>query len=256
MYANRNLIVSKYEGRLPNVPWVEVFRLSLPKRPLLPGPLAHLPSIHRKSERGGACPALWRTPMGEFWGRLEERGLGFQVEEQYLHDVYEEDPVVVRRGDTVLDAGANLGTFTKFALDRGASRVIAFEPEPTNIACRRITTNRLPKRLTPTTIRPTVSARQRGGGVYGVNTWGAAAEEKFCAKPTPRDAAPPHPRTIASPSSPGSRWPPRLVDGAEAARVWGETRHGVCCVSGVYPKMYPLLAAMGRDSTATTDLAS
>ena len=50
--------------------------------------------------------------------------------------------MVVRRGDVVLDAGANLGTFSRFALDRGARLVIAFEPDPTNCACFKRTFHR------------------------------------------------------------------------------------------------------------------
>ena len=34
----------------------------------------------------------------------------------------------------VLDIGANIGAFTLFAIEKGASRVIGFEPEPDNFA--------------------------------------------------------------------------------------------------------------------------
>lgn len=34
------------------------------------------------------------------------------------------------RGQTVIDAGAHIGAFTRWALERGARRVIAVEPEP------------------------------------------------------------------------------------------------------------------------------
>jgi len=43
----------------------------------------------------------------------------------------------VRRGDIVLDCGAHVGSFSKFALDHGASKVIAFEPMESNIECLR-----------------------------------------------------------------------------------------------------------------------
>jgi len=43
----------------------------------------------------------------------------------------------VRPGDVVVDVGGHVGVFTHFALKRGASKVIAFEPEPTNIECYR-----------------------------------------------------------------------------------------------------------------------
>jgi FkbM family methyltransferase len=41
----------------------------------------------------------------------------------------------VRPGDVVLEIGAWLGAFTRSALDHGAARVIAFEPEPLNRLC-------------------------------------------------------------------------------------------------------------------------
>ena len=43
----------------------------------------------------------------------------------------------VRKGDIVLDCGANLGTFTRTALDRGAKTVVAIEPAPENLECIR-----------------------------------------------------------------------------------------------------------------------
>ena len=40
-------------------------------------------------------------------------------------------------GRTVIDVGANIGIFTMAALDAGAERVIAFEPDPLAFACLR-----------------------------------------------------------------------------------------------------------------------
>lgn len=41
----------------------------------------------------------------------------------------------VRPGDVVLDCGAHVGVFTSKALERGASKVVAIEPEPKNVIC-------------------------------------------------------------------------------------------------------------------------
>ena len=38
-------------------------------------------------------------------------------------------------GDTVVDAGAHVGVYTRYALKRGAARVISIEPDPANILC-------------------------------------------------------------------------------------------------------------------------
>lgn len=39
----------------------------------------------------------------------------------------------VRRGDVVLDLGANIGASARLMLDKGAAKVIAVEPDPSNI---------------------------------------------------------------------------------------------------------------------------
>ena len=133
---NRQLIASKINGQLPYRSWPEIIRFMLPPGANLPGPLAHLPSVHVEQKQQGVCPVLWETPFGPFWGRSDDRELvGFLMQEQFTGSIYEHEPVVLHQGDVVLDVGANLGTFTRFALNRGARRVIAFEPEPVNIAC-------------------------------------------------------------------------------------------------------------------------
>jgi FkbM family methyltransferase len=48
---------------------------------------------------------------------------------------YTSRDVRVQHGDTVVDCGAHVGVFTRYALLHGAERVVAVEPDPTNIAC-------------------------------------------------------------------------------------------------------------------------
>jgi FkbM family methyltransferase len=43
----------------------------------------------------------------------------------------------VRPGDVVLDCGAHVGVFVDLSLRRGASKVVAIEPEPNNLECLR-----------------------------------------------------------------------------------------------------------------------
>ena len=52
-----------------------------------------------------------------------------------MQRVYESGGAQVRAGDTVVDGGAHVGTFVRYALQRGAARVIAVEPEPLNLVC-------------------------------------------------------------------------------------------------------------------------
>lgn len=80
---------------------------------------------------------LWQTPKGSFWTPHESRfGLPFHLAEQEMN-IYGGDSQGVREGDVVLDCGANIGTFTRTALSRGASKVIAIEPAPDNLECLR-----------------------------------------------------------------------------------------------------------------------
>ena len=43
----------------------------------------------------------------------------------------------VRKGDIVLDCGAHVGVFTRQALDLGAEKVVAIDPDPTQVECLR-----------------------------------------------------------------------------------------------------------------------
>jgi FkbM family methyltransferase len=43
--------------------------------------------------------------------------------------------VGVHAGDTVIDCGAHVGVFTRYALRHGAARVVAIEPDPASLAC-------------------------------------------------------------------------------------------------------------------------
>jgi FkbM family methyltransferase len=74
---------------------------------------------------------LWRTPLGEMWAP-KNTFLDINVREQVL-DYY--GPL--RKGDVVLDCGANIGLFTRKALDAGARRVISIEPSPEILECLR-----------------------------------------------------------------------------------------------------------------------
>jgi len=64
---------------------------------------------------------LFKCPIGEE-GQTEN----------YQREIYEENEydrfnINIQEGDVVLDAGGNVGIFTQYALDRGASKIIAYE---------------------------------------------------------------------------------------------------------------------------------
>ena len=82
---------------------------------------------------------LYETPMVDYWipeGDKKSYMLPFNLAEQAL-SIYGDGAQTVRRGDVVLDCGANVGVFTRLALDHGASKVIAIEPAPENLECLR-----------------------------------------------------------------------------------------------------------------------
>lgn len=136
------LLEAKALGKLPLVPWTEVLADLPPQRwrdsPPSPHPFDMVSGqvMFKRIEPEDSCPVLWATPLGEIWGRMEDENLlEWLVKEQLSQKVYDNEHVHVRPGDTVLDLGAHLGTFTAYALHHGAGKVIAFEPEPTNVEC-------------------------------------------------------------------------------------------------------------------------
>ncbi len=77
---------------------------------------------------------LWDTPAGRWWiPKKNEAALFWDLAEQSA-DIYGHD---LRSGDIVLDAGANIGVYTRKALDAGSKLVIAIEPAPENLECLR-----------------------------------------------------------------------------------------------------------------------
>jgi FkbM family methyltransferase len=84
---------------------------------------------------------LVRSPGRAFWSvgiKPETKGIAYLLAEQAWFARMNPEGVV-QPGQTVIDCGANIGTFTDFALERGASQVIAIEPEPRNVECLRRT---------------------------------------------------------------------------------------------------------------------
>jgi FkbM family methyltransferase len=88
----------------------------------------------REIQRDGKI-ALYDTPIGSLWYRTGSWTLPALVEENQS-DAYHFS-TLVKRGDVVLDVGANVGTDTKSALAAGAGLVVAVEPEPLTLECLR-----------------------------------------------------------------------------------------------------------------------
>ena len=84
-------------------------------------------------EKDPAGYHLVATPHGPWWiPEGNDFVLPFNLAEQ-AREIYGSGEYAVKPGDTVLDCGANVGVWTRTALDRGAKLVVAFEPAPENI---------------------------------------------------------------------------------------------------------------------------
>ena len=80
---------------------------------------------------------LWETPMGAYWIPDGSRYvLPWNLAEQ-KRQIYGKGDQGVQPGDIVLDCGANIGAFTREALNAGARVVVAIEPAPENVECLR-----------------------------------------------------------------------------------------------------------------------
>jgi FkbM family methyltransferase len=77
---------------------------------------------------------LWGTPRGFFWMPANFGSFFYILAEQEIK-IYSSDECAVRKGDIVLDCGANVGVFTGQALAAGARLVIAIEPGPKKTEC-------------------------------------------------------------------------------------------------------------------------
>jgi FkbM family methyltransferase len=84
-----------------------------------------------KSEPSGL--SLVRTPKGLFWvPQGTEKALLIFLGQQE-QKIYGDAERGVHRGDIVLDCGANVGAYTREALDAGAALIVAIEPAPDNV---------------------------------------------------------------------------------------------------------------------------
>jgi len=133
------IVYDKLVGHLPYFAWRRIWRQAL-------GPCYDMRQLDRRAKDkvvrlagkvvDGRQWELCQTDLGRFWVVAPGRSLlSYLVWEMTVQSDYESDEVRIHAGDTVIDCGAHVGVFCRYALRRGAGRVVAIEPDPTNIAC-------------------------------------------------------------------------------------------------------------------------
>ena len=137
--SKARVFYEKLVGHLPYVEWSalsrEAFSPSCFSSPRdTPELEAGIKNLENKTVDGHKWE-LYQTSLGNFWIPAPGKGLlNWLLWEITVQHVYESGKVTLHPGDTVIDCGAHIGVFTRYALSRGASRVVAIEPEPTNTA--------------------------------------------------------------------------------------------------------------------------
>lgn len=137
-----SLLGMKLTGKLPECPLARVLSMVSDRKWFN----AALERSKAEVSITGHDPALniecVRTAERSFWVKQKGEGLdGAQFIAYLLAEhrwmIRSNPDNYVRRGDVVMDCGAHVGVFTHYALARGASKVIAVEPEPVNAECFR-----------------------------------------------------------------------------------------------------------------------
>ena len=130
MALRLSLARMKTSHQLPQFDWYDLAHALLS-----PTSLWHTDKLVRPLEGGFDGIIPFDTPIGVCAFRKSLPGaLGAFVLEQMMH-TYEHDAVVVKKDDIVVDWGAHVGTFSRYAFLQGAQTVIAFEPEPEHLRC-------------------------------------------------------------------------------------------------------------------------
>jgi FkbM family methyltransferase len=132
----------KVLGKAPDCPWQLVLQNHGHSQEHLKLYQQAAADVVRTTEDETLDIALFHTSERDFWIRRKgERKDGRELLAYLLSEhrwMAQMNPAEhVRPGDIVLDCGAHVGVFTHTALMRGAGKVVAIEPDPTNLECLR-----------------------------------------------------------------------------------------------------------------------
>ena len=132
------VLVFKFKGNAPEWSWTNVAVVMIPftaQSNVLNEPFRG-PVTFVRRDNESPCPVLWDTPLGPMWAWFGDQShLQWHTRRwPYLRERFSYGPSVPK-GGVVLEVGAWVGNFTREALNRGAGKVIAIEPEPANFRC-------------------------------------------------------------------------------------------------------------------------
>jgi FkbM family methyltransferase len=124
-YKNENFMseLRKYKKMFPNA------KVAKPR-----GKDKEAYSINVQKVEGDLC--LINIEGHTFWipnSQKNKEMFLFIYEEIFKERPYESPEVQIEADDIVLDCGANVGMFTRYALEKGAGKVIAVEPDEKNV---------------------------------------------------------------------------------------------------------------------------
>jgi FkbM family methyltransferase len=134
-------VPAKLRGDAEGCPWRRIFSIyddNLKFQAVLD---SIRPAITQKDYDAALDIDLLESPKRAFW--IPRQGSTRPGKELLPYLLAEQDwlmnssSVQVRKGDIVLDCGGHVGVFTNKALEMGAAKVVAIEPNPVNIECLR-----------------------------------------------------------------------------------------------------------------------
>jgi FkbM family methyltransferase len=94
--------------------------------------------VPRQLEKQADCEH-WQTVLGDLWTPpgVNDHYLGMLGNEVFSGVYTAGDTSLLKPGAIVIDGGANIGAFSRYALQSGAAYVVAVEPSPGTASCLR-----------------------------------------------------------------------------------------------------------------------
>ena len=133
---------AKVRGLAPNCPWPQVFSLQRDLlrfsdqrdtiEPLLRADVHD--DVHGIERIIHPDRAFWIRRAGQNW---DGRNLLAYLIAEHEWMALQNPEAMVKHGDIVIDCGAHIGVFTHQALQSGAAKVVAIDPDPTQVECLR-----------------------------------------------------------------------------------------------------------------------